>query len=199
MPIPSTPVIQLLVLLQREDDSEADETAMVVVVNKSDLSPLTLPAYQESQPDYAATSRTRDEGTMEGGSSNSDSVGNGRTTSPSAVTAMTLVDERATPVILTSLTRGDGLEELVVELTESVKRLCGNPLTDSPTYTQSRHRNHLTNCRNHLGAALASLDNDIVIAAESLRLACVEIGQITGQILADDILDVVFRDFCIGK
>ena len=35
--------------------------------------------------------------------------------------------------------------------------------------------------------------------AEELRTAIREMGRITGKIGAEDILDVVFRDFCIGK
>ena len=35
--------------------------------------------------------------------------------------------------------------------------------------------------------------------AEELRAAVHEIGRITGRTGVDDILDIVFRDFCIGK
>ena len=37
------------------------------------------------------------------------------------------------------------------------------------------------------------------IAAEELRLAGNEIGEITGQILPDDLLGMIFSRFCIGK
>jgi tRNA modification GTPase len=40
---------------------------------------------------------------------------------------------------------------------------------------------------------------DIVLAAEELRKALRNIGKITGKITTEDILDVIFRDFCIGK
>ena len=36
-------------------------------------------------------------------------------------------------------------------------------------------------------------------AAEELRMAIREIGKITGKVGVEEILDVVFRDFCIGK
>ena len=36
-------------------------------------------------------------------------------------------------------------------------------------------------------------------SAEELRTAIREIGRITGRIGVEDILDVVFSDFCIGK
>lgn len=40
---------------------------------------------------------------------------------------------------------------------------------------------------------------DVVMAAEELRYAGREIGKITGRVGVDDVLDAVFREFCIGK
>ena len=42
---------------------------------------------------------------------------------------------------------------------------------------------------------------DLVLdqAAEELRMAIREVGKITGKVGIEDILDVVFSDFCIGK
>ena len=40
---------------------------------------------------------------------------------------------------------------------------------------------------------------DIEFAAEELRLAMRALGRITGHVDIEDILDVVFKDFCIGK
>ena len=37
------------------------------------------------------------------------------------------------------------------------------------------------------------------VAAEELRLAIAEVGRITGRVGVEEILDVVFQDFCIGK
>ncbi len=37
------------------------------------------------------------------------------------------------------------------------------------------------------------------LAAEDLRLALRTLGRITGQVDVEDLLDVIFRDFCIGK
>jgi len=40
---------------------------------------------------------------------------------------------------------------------------------------------------------------DIVLGAEELRYAAQAVGKISGTIDTEDILDAVFRDFCIGK
>ena len=42
-------------------------------------------------------------------------------------------------------------------------------------------------------------DGDLVLAAEELRLALRQLGRITGRIGIEEVLDVIFRDFCIGK
>ena len=43
------------------------------------------------------------------------------------------------------------------------------------------------------------ITDDVVLAAEDLRYAANAIGKITGAIDVEDVLDVVFREFCIGK
>ena len=42
-------------------------------------------------------------------------------------------------------------------------------------------------------------DKEIELSAEDIRLACREIGKITGRIEVDEILDKIFGSFCIGK
>ncbi|MEP4734570.1 hypothetical protein, partial [Parvibaculum sp.] len=37
------------------------------------------------------------------------------------------------------------------------------------------------------------------LVAEDLRLAARALGRITGRVDVEDLLDVIFRDFCIGK
>jgi tRNA modification GTPase len=37
------------------------------------------------------------------------------------------------------------------------------------------------------------------LAAEDLRLAVRALGRLTGHVDVEDLLDVVFGDFCIGK
>lgn len=102
-------------------------------------------------------------------------------------------------VVFTSLTESYGVDELMASFTEELRQLCGDPLHGSATYTQARHRDHLHRAVEHLEETLGSIDSDVVVAAESLRLACVELGRLTGVISSEEILDVVFKDFCIGK
>jgi len=66
--------------------------------------------------------------------------------------------------------------------------------------THARHRHHLVRCLKFLQAfTLLHFDNDVVLAAQDLRRAMHQISKIMGHVTSDDILDVIFRDFCIGK
>lgn len=66
--------------------------------------------------------------------------------------------------------------------------------------TRERHRKALEDTLTGLSRALAGdLGGREEIIAEELRLAARALGRITGRVDVEDILDVIFRDFCIGK
>ncbi len=69
---------------------------------------------------------------------------------------------------------------------------------DGVIITRVRHRQHLTLCSVHLESFLQT-DRLLDLRAEDLRLAMLELGRITGKVDVDELLDVIFRDFCIGK
>ncbi|KAH9918164.1 tRNA modification GTPase TrmE [Fomitopsis serialis] len=68
-----------------------------------------------------------------------------------------------------------------------------------PLITHARHRVNLEHALQFLDAFLGYDAEDVVLAAEELRYAAQAIGKISGVIDVEDILDAVFRDFCIGK
>ena len=63
--------------------------------------------------------------------------------------------------------------------------------------TRIRYRKNLEECLENL--AEFSLDKEIELSAEDIRLACRAIGRITGVVQIDEILDNIFGSFCIGK
>jgi tRNA modification GTPase len=69
---------------------------------------------------------------------------------------------------------------------------------DGVIITRVRHRQHLTLCSVHLESFLQT-DRLLDLRAEDLRLAMLELGRITGKVDVEELLDVIFRDFCIGK
>ena len=72
--------------------------------------------------------------------------------------------------------------------------------TESALVTRARHRQALEETVAALDRALAhggSGHEELI--AEELRVAATTLGRLTGRVDVEDILDVIFRDFCIGK
>ena len=66
--------------------------------------------------------------------------------------------------------------------------------------TRQRHRDTLRGATDALGRAIAAgPGGQDELIAEELRLAGRALGRLTGRVDVEDILDVIFRDFCIGK
>ncbi|XP_064353553.1 tRNA modification GTPase GTPBP3, mitochondrial [Dromaius novaehollandiae] len=104
------------------------------------------------------------------------------------------------PAALLSCTTGAGLAGLLELLRRQLERLCGDPRAGGPSLTQSRHGHHLRACLGALRRCRpAAPAADLALAAEELRQARRHLGRITGHVGAEDVLDVIFRDFCVGK
>jgi tRNA modification GTPase len=97
--------------------------------------------------------------------------------------------------VAVSAVTGAGLERLRAILVAAARRL--TQASGPPALTRARHRAALTHCRADLNrardAGLAEL------RGEDLRQALRCLGRITGRVGAEDILDSVFGQFCIGK
>ncbi|MCR4378381.1 MAG: tRNA uridine-5-carboxymethylaminomethyl(34) synthesis GTPase MnmE [Rhodospirillales bacterium] len=100
-----------------------------------------------------------------------------------------------------SVKTGAGLEALLAELAARVAVHCQSP-SDGPAPTRARHREALVRTEAALARFLARDNTQHLgaeLEAEDLRLAARELGRITGRVDVEDLLDVIFRDFCIGK
>ncbi len=91
---------------------------------------------------------------------------------------------------------GEGLETLLEQIREQVEENFSLNTT-SPSLSRMRHRRALEECLETLRLTGASIP--LEIAAEYLRLSARALGRITGRVDVEDILDVIFGDFCIGK
>jgi tRNA modification GTPase len=100
-----------------------------------------------------------------------------------------------TDVVALSALSGDGLAGLLTRIEGAASILMQE--SGAPPLTRARHREALTDCQDALGRALRA--PEIALAAEDLRLAMRALGRITGTVRIDELLDVIFRDFCIGK
>ena len=113
--------------------------------------------------------------------------------------AATTKKEMAVGYPLVSVKTGYGLECALSELTTIAKKKMGTQRLT--TITQARHRARLNDCLVALKKAHFGLQNhaDLELIAEDFRSAIYCIGRITGHIDIEDLLDVVFKEFCIGK
>lgn len=70
-------------------------------------------------------------------------------------------------------------------------------LQEQPSLTRLRHQQALEQTLSALRRSQTAPSLDLV--AEDLRLSVRHLGQITGKISVEEMLDIIFRDFCIGK
>jgi tRNA modification GTPase len=68
---------------------------------------------------------------------------------------------------------------------------------EAPVLTRARHRHALEEAAQNLASVRDTPEPEL--AAEHVRIALRAIGRITGRVDLDELLDVIFRDFCIGK
>lgn len=92
---------------------------------------------------------------------------------------------------------GAGIEELTRRLA-AIARDRAAPV-EHPGLTQERHRANLEQCLASLSAFLKGPAVSLELRAEDLRLAANALGRLTGRVDPEQVLDQIFRRFCIGK
>jgi tRNA modification GTPase len=102
-----------------------------------------------------------------------------------------------TNVFPISATTGQGVDRLVDALAAFAQSYFS--ATETALITRARHRHALEETSAALRRALAAPADQEEVVAEELRLAARALGRLTGRVDVEDILDVIFRDFCIGK
>jgi tRNA modification GTPase len=102
------------------------------------------------------------------------------------------------PAYFISTLDESGFDEFLPALVNHADKFLGS--TEPALVTRDRHRRALA-------SALAALDRALQerpplreeVLAEELRIAATALGRLVGRVDVEDILDVIFRDFCIGK
>ncbi|MEW6019994.1 MAG: tRNA modification GTPase, partial [Pseudomonadota bacterium] len=105
----------------------------------------------------------------------------------------------AEPVVISAMTR-QGLPALRERIAGFV--LGGSlPPLEGPIVSQERHRRLLEKAGSSLGNARQGLRVGLgdEIVAEELRQSLTALGEITGDEVVEDLLDLIFQEFCIGK
>jgi tRNA modification GTPase len=105
--------------------------------------------------------------------------------------------KKSNKVHFISSTTGMGVEDLVIAIARFAERFFTQEAT---LVTRERQRSHLREAVLALqGAGEAAQEGREEIVAEQLRLATRALGRLLGRVDVEDVLDVIFRDFCIGK
>jgi tRNA modification GTPase len=104
----------------------------------------------------------------------------------------------AKPDVWMSAKNGQGIEDLkarILEMAGATEQVEGG------FSARRRHIDALKRAGSHLEAGKARMEESMAgeLLAEELRLAQNVLGEITGEILPDDLLGEIFSSFCIGK
>src|ERR1700688_1627300 len=93
---------------------------------------------------------------------------------------------------------GQGFDQLLDRLARQAEDFLGG--SEQALVTRERHRRVLEDVlgalKQVLGGKIAGRED---LLAEELRIAARALGRLTGRVDVEDILNVIFRDFCIGK
>jgi tRNA modification GTPase len=96
-----------------------------------------------------------------------------------------------------SAAQGDGIEDLLAALTAFAGTWFG--AGEAAAITRLRHRNILQHAAASLAKAGELRGQGDELVAEEFRISIHLLGRLLGRVDIDDVLDSIFRDFCIGK
>lgn len=99
--------------------------------------------------------------------------------------------------VMISVRTGEGMEALLDLVGRHLPDLDRGSALALPT--RQRHADSLSSARDHIEAALSADGRGLDIQAEHLRLAGQGLGRVTGRVDVENLLDVIFSEFCIGK
>jgi tRNA modification GTPase len=96
-----------------------------------------------------------------------------------------------------SAERGDGMSALMSALIDFASQYFGQ--SEAGFITRDRQRDLLRRTAELLQHVVISAQHGDELVAEDLRAAAYQLGRLLGRVDVEDILDSIFRDFCIGK
>lgn len=104
------------------------------------------------------------------------------------------------PIIKLSALKKEGIEQLYKEISEMFN-LGEIKIDDSVTVTNERHKEIIKNAQKNANESMNSIDNNmpVDIIQISIKQILEELGKITGNTVSEDIIDEIFKKFCLGK
>jgi tRNA modification GTPase len=205
------------------DDIEAEGVRRAL--DRAAAADLRLVVFDGTQPaDAPSLAQLDGRGFEESGSEGAGLEGRGRLPALAVVSKIDLGGE--TPdgleghnALRVSAPTGEGLADLLAALEATAAELLADASDDIPL-TRLRHRTALADCAAALARAAgpgigsgtgsesesesepgneADFGAASELVAEDVRLAARALGRVTGRVDVEDLLDVIFSDFCIGK
>jgi tRNA modification GTPase len=111
--------------------------------------------------------------------------------------AIELAAEGSSTEFRISASRGEGIPALITALVSFALEYFGSG--EGALIGRERQRNLLQQSMNALQRCMSAAGEGEELAAEELRAASYFLGRLLGRIDVEDILDAIFREFCIGK
>jgi tRNA modification GTPase len=96
-----------------------------------------------------------------------------------------------------SASRGDGIQQVIAALVVFAQDYFGSD--EGGLIGRERQRKLLQETAGSLQRSIRTLGEAEELAAEDLRSAAYALGRLLGRVDVEDVLDVIFRQFCIGK
>jgi tRNA modification GTPase len=96
-----------------------------------------------------------------------------------------------------SARRGDGIQQLIAALIGFAQNYFGSG--EGGRIGRERQRQLLQQTAVALQRSISVVGAGEELAAEELRIAVHSLGRLLGRVDVEDILDVIFREFCVGK
>jgi tRNA modification GTPase len=100
-------------------------------------------------------------------------------------------------VFAISASRGDGVPDLIAALVDFARQYFGSG--EGGLIGRERQRRLLQQTADSLQRSAVVMEQGEELAAEELRAASHSLGRLLGRVDVEDILNSIFRDFCIGK
>jgi len=99
--------------------------------------------------------------------------------------------------VLTSSKTGVGIDTLLTKIARCLAdtMACSGEVLP----TRARHIHYLSDCRRSLSSAVENSSYPVEVRTEDLRNAASALGRITGTVDVEDLLGVIFSEFCVGK
>lgn len=110
------------------------------------------------------------------------------------------IERFSKPIFRISAQNNDGLDKLYFEIDKmfNLDQISSNNET---TITNERHKIQIVKANENIDKAIESIENNMPtdIAAIYIKQALIDLGEITGKNVSEDIINDIFKNFCLGK